>query len=242
MRLGAALVPLNPTAPSRRLDVHPRPFEVARVLRDAPILAAKLAGVHAFVRRSRTAVDRAAPRRRRRPAARATRWRRSSTPRARPAGPRAWCSRQRNLCANAWSMAQNFGLARDHAARGAAALPRARVRVRPDDRAHHRRSPRVRRSVRSVRVGRGHPRARGRRSRAWCRRCCRALLQVKVTAERVPSLRAILVSSAPLGVDLARDFEHAHEDPAGPGLGPLGVHQLRVLHGARRRPGGARRA
>src|SRR5436309_15501357 len=33
-----------------------------------------------------------------------------------------------------------------------------------------------------------------------------ALLQVKITAERVPTLRAIMVSSAPLGVDLARDF------------------------------------
>jgi acyl-CoA synthetase (AMP-forming)/AMP-acid ligase II len=32
------------------------------------------------------------------------------------------------------------------------------------------------------------------------------LLQVKVTAARVPSLRAILVSSAPLTADLARDF------------------------------------
>jgi long-chain acyl-CoA synthetase len=34
-----------------------------------------------------------------------------------------------------------------------------------------------------------------------------ALLQVRVTSERLPSLRAIMVSSAPLGVELARDFE-----------------------------------
>jgi long-chain acyl-CoA synthetase len=46
-----------------------------------------------------------------------------------------------------------------------------------------------------------------------------ALLQVKVTAERVPSLRAILVSSAPLGVDLARDFEHRTRIPLVQGWG-----------------------
>jgi long-chain acyl-CoA synthetase len=34
-----------------------------------------------------------------------------------------------------------------------------------------------------------------------------ALLQVRVTADRVPSLRAIMVSSAPLGGAFARDFE-----------------------------------
>lgn len=34
------------------------------------------------------------------------------------------------------------------------------------------------------------------------------LLQVRTTADRVPSLRAILVSSAPLSVELARDFEN----------------------------------
>ena len=43
---------------------------------------------------------------------------------------------------------------------GSRAPPRARVRLRPDERAVDRRSPRVRRALRSVRVGGDHPRAR----------------------------------------------------------------------------------
>lgn len=45
------------------------------------------------------------------------------------------------------------------------------------------------------------------------------LLQVKITANRVPSLRAILVSSAPLSVDLARDFERRTRIPLVQGWG-----------------------
>jgi len=45
------------------------------------------------------------------------------------------------------------------------------------------------------------------------------LLQIKVTAARVPSLRAILVSSAPLSVDLARDFARSTGIPLVQGWG-----------------------
>ena len=60
------------------------------------------------------------------------------------------------------------------------------------------------------------------------------LLAARVTAEKVPTLRHILVSSAPLAVDVARDFEARTQHPAHPGLGPLGVHELRLLPVARR--------
>ena len=173
MQLGARGRAAEPRGAARGLELHRRARAGARLLRDARARSRSSRSATACSRaRSTSSAIAAAPgRRRTRPTRGAPRS--SSTPRAPPAAPKGVALAQQSLLANAWSMAANFGSFETHAARGAAALSRARVRLRPHDGADHRRPPRVRRSLRSVRVARARPRARRGGTRAWCRRCCR---------------------------------------------------------------------
>ncbi len=125
---------------------------------------------------------------------------------------------QQNLLANAWSMAENFGLART-----------TQLAVLPLYHAHA-----LGFGLMTALSTRGHLVFTDRFDPFAWSEIIRAedvaitsvvptllppLLQVKVTTDRVPSLRAILVSSAPLGVDLARDFERRTRIPLVQGWG-----------------------
>jgi len=125
---------------------------------------------------------------------------------------------QRSLCANAWSMAQNFGLAGT-----------TQFAVLPLYHAHA-----FGFGLMTALTTGGHLVFADRFDPfAWAEiirtrevaitsvvpTLLPALLQVKITSERVPTLRAIMVSSAPLGVDLARDFETRTKIPLVQGWG-----------------------
>jgi acyl-CoA synthetase (AMP-forming)/AMP-acid ligase II len=114
---------------------------------------------------------------------------------------------QRNLLANAWSMASNMGLSQT-----------VQLAVLPLYHAHA-----LGFGLMTALTTRGHLVFTDRFDPFAWSEIIRAhdvavtsvvptllppLLQVRTTADRVPSLRTILVSSAPLSVELARDFEH----------------------------------
>ncbi len=55
------------------------------------------------------------------------------------------------------------------------------------------------------------------------------LLQIGVRAEKVPTLRALLVSSAPLTAEPGARLRRKDQAPSAPGLGAVRVHELRLL-------------
>ena len=218
MSIAAAVVPLNPDHAAGRLEIHHRSLEGSRVLRG---------GRPRVEARRRTLASTSCPHgvRAKVPLAalaqlpgghplhvgydRPAQGRRAGA--AEPARERV-------------EYGDELRAVQDDAARRAAALSRARARIRPDD------SPDDAAATSCSPIGsipsRGPSSSARTKSstRAWCRPLLPLLLQVKINAARVPSLRAILVSSAPLTADLARDFRAPHRHSAGPGLGPVRVH------------------
>jgi long-chain acyl-CoA synthetase len=215
MRLGAALVPLNPTAPPddwAYILAHSR----SRACFATAELAGKLpAGITVAAVETAFAQHGEAP-----PpdaglgdAMAVVLYTSGTTGR-----PKGVVLAQRSLCANGWSMAQNFGLDRT-----------TQFAVLPLYHAHA-----FGFGLMTALTTGGHLVFTDRFDPfAWAQiiRACEvqitsvvptllpALLQVKTTAERVPTLRAILVSSAPLGVELARDFEARTHIPLVQGWG-----------------------
>ncbi len=215
MRLGAALVPLNPTAPSddwTYILTHSK----ARGVFATAEHAQKLVAGDAFVR----LVDEVDGYRGTAPAPADYRddmaailYTSGTTGR-----PKGVVLAQRSLLANAWSMAVNFKLAET-----------TQFAVLPLYHAHA-----FGFGLMSALTTGGHLvfadrfdpfawseiiRAREVAITSVVPTLLPPLLQVRVTAERVPSLRAILVSSAPLGVELAREFETRTKIPLVQGWG-----------------------
>jgi long-chain acyl-CoA synthetase len=211
MQLGAAVVPLNPAAP---------PDERAYIV------------AHARVRlcfaSDRATLDGASVR----PIAELAGYRGSAPPLevgGRAAAvilytsgttgrPKGVVLAQDSLLANAWSMATNFGLAET-----------TQLAVLPLYHAHA-----LGFGLMSALVSRGHlvfvdrfdpfawpelVRAHDVAITSVVPTMLPSLLLTKLRAARVPSLRAILVSSAPLPVDLARDFEQSTRIPIVQGWG-----------------------
>ena len=242
MRLGARVVPLNPTAPPEDWAYILAHSGARGALRHAR--AARRGSSDGRPRTFARSIDERRRARRRRPSAlrRAAadvarrRRRSSSTPRAPPAtqgrgAQPAQPPRQR--------LEHGARTSGSTATTQLAVLPLYHahaLRLRPDDRAHHRRPPRLHRAVRSVRLGGGHPRRVGRgherRPDAAARCSCR---RASPRAGARPA-RASWSRRRRSPPTLARDFEDADRHPARPGLGPLGVHQLRLLPVARRSP------
>ncbi len=217
MRLGAAVVPLNPSGPSEDWTYIAGHSE-ARGCFAARELIGKLAiGDGAFVRPLNELAGY-----------------RGSAPQPEPhvgsaiaailytsgttGRPKGVVLAQRNVLSNAWSMADNFALAAT-----------AQLAVLPLYHAHA-----LGFGLMTALTTGGHLVFADRFDPFAWSEIIRAhhvtftsvvptllppLLEVKVTAERVPSLRAILVSSAPLGVDLARDFEARTNVPLVQGWG-----------------------
>ncbi len=216
MRIGAALVPLNPTAPADDWTYILAHSKTRGIFATAD-LAAKLPELDgAFVR----LVDELDGYR-------------GTPPAPEPSGgemavilytsgttgrPKGVVLAQRSLLANAWSMAVNFGLSGT-----------TQFAVLPLYHAHA-----FGFGLMSALTTGGHLvfadrfdpfawseiiRARDVAITSVVPTLLPLLLQVKVTSERVPTLRAILVSSAPLGVDLARDFEQRTKIPLVQGWG-----------------------
>ena len=142
----------------------------------------------------------------------------------------------RTSIANAWSMARTSGL--DHT---------TQLAVLPLYHAHAfgfglmsslltRRTPGLHRSASIPSPGRSVVRRRvGRGDQRGAARSCRRSSRCARTSDKVPTLRSMLVSSAPLDAALARGLRGADGHPARARLGPLRVHQLRLLPPARRR-------
>ena len=215
MYIGAAVVPLNPTAPAddwRYVIGHSR----ARGCFAAGSLGAKLAGVDAFVRPidelARVCGDAPA----------------CASGSAMPAvilytsgttgRPKGVVLSQQSLLANAWSMATNFGLSET-----------AQLAVLPLYHAHA-----LGFGLMTALTTGGHLVFTDKLDPFAWPQIIRAhevvytsvvptllplLLQVKVAAATLPSLKAILVSSAPLTIELAREFEQRTRIPLIQGWG-----------------------
>jgi long-chain acyl-CoA synthetase len=206
MRLGAVIVPLNPTAPSDDWTYIAGHARVRGCFASHELLAKVTISGDSFVR----PLDELAHVRGHAPApgpdvgsAMAVILYTSGT----TGRPKGVVLTQQNLLLNAWSMAANFGL-----------CGTTQLAVLPLYHAHA-----LGFGLMTALTTRGHLVFTDRFDPfAWAE-IIRAhevtitsvvptllppLLQVRTTAERVPSLRTILVSSAPLSVDLARDFEH----------------------------------
>ena len=166
MRLGAAVVPLNPTTGPADWDY------VARRTRRRARSSARRRCSRASIGRPRRVCafeDEPAPtpgraavtmsRRTGRPA-RAGDGRRLYTS-GTTGNPKGVALAQGSLLANAWSMAVELPPRRSDPAGGAAALSRPRARLRADDGADDRRPPRLHGSLRPVRLGRDRSRREG---------------------------------------------------------------------------------
>jgi long-chain acyl-CoA synthetase len=206
MRLGAVVVPLNPTAPSDDWSYIAKHARVRACFASPELLPKVSIGPEAWVR----SIDELVHCSGRPPepcpnlesAMAVIRYTSGTTGR-----PKGVVLTQRNLLANAWSMASNFRLAGT-----------VQFAVLPLYHAHA-----LGFGLMTALTTRGHLVFTDRFDPFAWSEIIRAhdvaitsvvptllppLLQVHTTAERVPSLRHILVSSAPLSVELARDFEH----------------------------------
>ena len=212
MQLGAAVVPLNPTTPPADWDYILAHSEARLLFGARDLLATARSGRPTSSAPSRTS---------RRPAPRPARRQRHAGGTSLGAdelaivlytsgttgNPKGVALGQASLLANAWSMASNFRFAGRDAAGGAAALPRARARLRPDDHADDRRPPGLHRAVRPVRLGRGAARRVGHADQRGADAVAAAACRLACAPSKIPTLRALLVSSAPLTASLARAFE-----------------------------------
>jgi hypothetical protein len=208
LRLGAVVVPLNPGSAVEDWSVHPRATRAREAC--APRVSSMPAWFPSHVRQVhwftwRTFFDGRRDGPGRAPLAWKSTWGWFCTPRAPRATRRgsrcgsATCFRTRG----AW---RGTSASSDHAARRAPTLSRACVRLRPDDGPLDRRAPGLHGTSRALHLGRSHPgrvgRGHERRAHAAAHAPCS-----RRHAQKVPTLRHILVSSAPLPVDLARQFE-----------------------------------
>jgi long-chain acyl-CoA synthetase len=205
MRLGAVVIPLDPAAPSDELAYIIANARARGCFASVELFPKLALPTNVFVR----SIDEIARCRGRAPApdgelgsAMAVILYTSGT----TGRPKGVTLAQRSLLANAWSMASRFGLSRT-----------TQLAVLPLYHAHA-----LGFGLMTALTTRGHlVFSDGFDPFAWSE-IIRAhevaitsvvptmlspLLQVRTTAERVPSLRAVLVSSAPLSVELARDFE-----------------------------------
>jgi len=217
MRLGAVIVPLNPAAPSEDWTYIAGHARARGCFASHELLSKVTIGSEAFVR----PIDELARCRGRAPAAdpdlgsamAVILYTSGTTGR-----PKGVVLAQQNLIANAWSMAWSLGMS------GAVQLA-----VLPLYHAHA-----LGFGLMTALTTRGHLVFTDRFDPFAWSEIIRAhevaitsvvptllppLLQVRTTAERVPSLRAILVSSAPLSAELARDFEHRTRLPLLQGWG-----------------------
>jgi long-chain acyl-CoA synthetase len=216
MRIGAAVVPLNPTSPSEDwtyILAHSR-AKGCFATRDL-LPKVELAGFARPIDELFEAASESAPAPESPVAADMAVVLYTSGTTGRPKGV---VLAQRNLTSNAWSMAVNFGLAET-----------TQLAVLPLYHAHA-----FGFGLMSALTTGGHlvfvdkfdPFAWAEIIRAHAVTFSSVvptllplLLQTRATSEKVPTLRALLVSSAPLGVDLARDFETRTKIPLVQGWG-----------------------
>ncbi len=213
MRIGAAVVPLNPTSPPEDWSyiIGHSKAKTTFATRD---LLAKVANAHPIEDVFELRAD-AAPSLDSSPAGSMAVVLYTSGTTGRPKGVTL---AQRNLCANAWSMAVNFGL---HETTQFAVLPLYHAHAFGF-------------GLMSALTTGGHLvfadkfdpfawpeiiRAHEVTFTSVVPTLLPPLLQTRAHADKVPTLRAILVSSAPLGVDLARDFETRTKIPLVQGWG-----------------------